>query len=70
MARTFSGRRVQLGWLGPGNFFGELSLLDRRERMVAAVAIEATRAVEIELDLPAPERPGRLYSWLTASPLS
>jgi len=45
---TTTGQRVLLGQLGPGDFFGELSLLDGRERTADAVATAATRAVEID----------------------
>ena len=45
---TTTGQRVSLAQLGPGDFFGELSLLDGRERTADAVAAEATRAVEID----------------------
>jgi CRP/FNR family cyclic AMP-dependent transcriptional regulator len=45
---TTTGRRVLLGLLGPGDFFGELSLLDGRERTADAVAVEPTGAFEID----------------------
>ncbi len=45
---TTTGKRVLLGLLGRGDFFGELSLLDGRERTADAVAAEPTRAVEID----------------------
>ncbi|HTS82544.1 MAG TPA: DUF1003 domain-containing protein [Myxococcaceae bacterium] len=45
---TTTGRRVLLAQLGPGDFFGELSLLDGRERTADALATEATRTVEID----------------------
>jgi hypothetical protein len=45
---TTTGQRVLLGQLGSGDFFGELSLLDGRERTADAVATEPTRAVEID----------------------
>jgi CRP/FNR family transcriptional regulator, cyclic AMP receptor protein len=45
---TTTGERVSLARLGQGDFFGELSLLDGRERTADAVAAEATRAVEID----------------------
>lgn len=45
---TTTGSRVLLGQLGPGDFFGELSLLDGRERTADALATAATRTVEID----------------------
>jgi len=45
---TTTGKRVLLGQLGPGDFFGELSLLDGRERTADAVAVKPTRAMEID----------------------
>jgi uncharacterized membrane protein len=45
---TTTGRKVVLGQLGPGDFFGELSLLDGRERTADAVAVEPTGAMEID----------------------
>jgi len=45
---TTTGKRVLLGLLGPGDFFGELSLLDGRDRTADAVAVEPTRALEID----------------------
>jgi CRP/FNR family cyclic AMP-dependent transcriptional regulator len=45
---TTTGKRVLLGLLGRGDFFGELSLLDGRERTADALAVEPTRAVEID----------------------
>jgi len=43
-----TGERRLLGTAGPGEFFGELSLLDGGARSADAVAAEATRAVEID----------------------
>lgn len=45
---TTTGKKVLLGQLGPGDFFGELSLLDGRERTADAVAVEPTGAMEID----------------------
>jgi uncharacterized membrane protein len=45
---TTTGKRVLLSQLGPGDFFGELSLLDGRERTADALAVVATRTVEID----------------------
>ncbi|HET9155736.1 MAG TPA: DUF1003 domain-containing protein [Myxococcaceae bacterium] len=45
---TTTGNRVLLSQLGPGDFFGELSLLDGRERTADALAVGATRTVEID----------------------
>jgi len=45
---TTTGTRVLLGQLGQGDFFGELSLLDGRERTADAVASEPTRTVSID----------------------
>jgi CRP/FNR family transcriptional regulator, cyclic AMP receptor protein len=45
---TTTGTRVLLSQLGPGDFFGELSLLDGRERTADALAVAATRTVEID----------------------
>lgn len=45
---TTTGQKVKLGQLGPGDFFGELSLLDGRERTADAVAVEPTGAMEID----------------------
>ncbi|HMK73469.1 MAG TPA: DUF1003 domain-containing protein [Myxococcaceae bacterium] len=43
-----TGERRLLGAAGPGEFFGELSLLDGGARSADAVAAEDTRAVEID----------------------
>ena len=49
------GREVILSVLGPGDFFGEISLLDNEPRSATAIAAE-----ESELLLAAPRRlPGR-----------
>ena len=45
---TTTGKKVVLGQLGPGDFFGELSLLDGRERTADALALEPTGAMEID----------------------
>jgi len=45
---TTTGKKVVLGQLGPGDFFGELSLLDGRERTADAHALEPTGAMEID----------------------
>jgi CRP/FNR family cyclic AMP-dependent transcriptional regulator len=43
-----TGERRLLGTAGPGEFFGELSLLDGGARSADATAVEETRAVEID----------------------
>ncbi len=43
-----TGERRVLGTAGPGEFFGELSLLDGGARSADATALEDTRAVEID----------------------
>ncbi len=45
---TTTGKKVVLGQLGHGDFFGELSLLDGRERTADALAVEPTGAMEID----------------------
>jgi len=44
---TTTGNRVRLAQIGPGDVFGELSLLDGMERTADAVASEPTRVVEV-----------------------
>jgi CRP/FNR family transcriptional regulator, cyclic AMP receptor protein len=43
-----TGERRVLGSAGPGEFFGELSLLDGGARSADAIAVEDTRGVEID----------------------
>jgi CRP/FNR family transcriptional regulator, cyclic AMP receptor protein len=45
---TTTGDRVLLDQMGPGDFFGEISLLDGRERTADATATGETRAFEID----------------------
>jgi CRP/FNR family transcriptional regulator, cyclic AMP receptor protein len=45
---TTTGERRVLGTAGPGEFFGELSLLDSGPRSADATAVEDSRAVEID----------------------
>jgi CRP/FNR family cyclic AMP-dependent transcriptional regulator len=45
---TTTGDRVLLDQMGPGDFFGEISLLDGRERTADATATEETQAFEID----------------------
>jgi CRP/FNR family cyclic AMP-dependent transcriptional regulator len=45
---TTTGDRVLLDQLGPGDFFGEISLIDGRERTADATAATETRAFEID----------------------
>jgi uncharacterized membrane protein len=45
---TTTGERRVLGSAGPGEFFGELSLLDGGARSADAIAVEDSRAVEID----------------------
>jgi CRP/FNR family cyclic AMP-dependent transcriptional regulator len=45
---TTTGDRVLLDQMGPGDFFGEISLLDGRERTADATTTEETRAFEID----------------------
>lgn len=42
------GREVTVGILGPGDFFGELSLLDGGARSASAVALEATESLTLD----------------------
>jgi CRP-like cAMP-binding protein len=41
-------RQVTLARLGPGEFFGEMALLDRQPRSAAAVVDEAARVLELD----------------------
>jgi CRP/FNR family transcriptional regulator, cyclic AMP receptor protein len=41
-------RQVTLAQLGPGEFFGEMALLDRQPRSAAAVVDEAARVLELD----------------------
>ena len=45
---TTTGERCVLGTAGPGEFFGELSLLDCGPRSADAIAVEDSQAVEID----------------------
>jgi CRP/FNR family transcriptional regulator, cyclic AMP receptor protein len=45
---TTTGERRVLGSAGPGEFFGELSLLDSGPRSADAIAVEDSQAVEID----------------------
>ncbi|MGO8968780.1 MAG: DUF1003 domain-containing protein [Myxococcaceae bacterium] len=47
-AEATTGERRVLGTAGPGEFFGELSLLDGGPRSADATALEVTQAVEID----------------------
>jgi CRP/FNR family transcriptional regulator, cyclic AMP receptor protein len=38
---TEAGRKISLNLMGPGDFFGEISLIDGRKRTASAVAVEA-----------------------------
>ena len=42
------GREVTVGILGPGDFFGELSLLDGGARSASAVTLEATETLTLD----------------------
>lgn len=44
------GREVTVGILGPGDFFGELSLLDGGARSASAVTLEATETLTLDRD--------------------
>jgi len=43
-----TGKQVLLAQLGRGDFFGELSLLDGKERAADAVAVEPSRMMEVD----------------------
>ena len=45
-----SGRQVTLGTLGPGEFFGEISAFDGKERGVSAVAAEDATVLILDRD--------------------
>jgi CRP/FNR family transcriptional regulator, cyclic AMP receptor protein len=44
------GRQMTLGTLGPGEFFGEISAFDGRERGVSAIAVEDTTVLILARD--------------------
>jgi CRP-like cAMP-binding protein len=41
-------RQVTLAWLGPGEFFGEMALLDHQPRSASAVVDEPARVLELD----------------------
>lgn len=46
--RTVGNREEQLSDLGPGEFFGEMALVDNSTRMASAVAVTTARLAEID----------------------
>lgn len=46
--RTVAQREEKLSDLGPGEFFGEMALVDNSTRMASAVAVTTTRLAEID----------------------
>ncbi|MGZ8272365.1 MAG: cyclic nucleotide-binding domain-containing protein [Burkholderiaceae bacterium] len=46
--RSAGGEGEVLAELGPGEFFGEMALVDNSTRMAAAIALTATRLAEID----------------------
>ncbi len=48
VVKRTGGRAVTLARLGPGEFFGEMALLDRQPRSASAVVDEAARILELD----------------------
>jgi len=48
VVKRTGGRAVTLARLGPGEFFGEMALLDRQPRSATAVVDEAARVLELD----------------------
>jgi CRP-like cAMP-binding protein len=48
IVKRTGGRAVTLARLGPGEFFGEMALLDRQPRSATAVVEEAARILELD----------------------
>lgn len=47
ISRDIAGRRVVLGEIGPGDFFGEMALLESEPRSADAIALEDTTLLVI-----------------------
>jgi uncharacterized membrane protein len=65
-----TGERIVLETAGPGDFFGEISLLDNGPRTASAIATKATRAIEVDredLDELIRLKPGAAMELLTAT---
>jgi CRP-like cAMP-binding protein len=48
LERAAGGRRISLGQLGPGDFFGEMALLEGQPRSATAVVAEPARLLELD----------------------
>ncbi len=46
--RTVGGRRLVLATLGPGDFFGEMAVLEKLPRSATAVVVEPSRILELD----------------------